>query len=164
MIGLTIVWTFIAPYYDGILVRAADWLVTPYRLVSGAGDIYYYSPAGMPVTGIHSAALHFSLILLLSLLIATPGLRIISRLRNIGIGLTVMFVFHLVTLVLLPELIKSGGVSSPSLNLPVVLLSTIGLNLVPALVWVGLCSQQWLGGELRKRSLASDRLQPVKSS
>lgn len=140
VIGLALVWTFIAPYYNRLLVTVTDWSLTSYRLSGEAGDIFFHNLAGEPVTGIHGAALHFGLILLLALIIATPGLKILHRLRNTGVGLIVMFVFHLITLVLIASLTQSNSsVSSPSLSLPIVLLSTIGLNLIPPLVWIVLC-------------------------
>jgi len=158
VIGLALVWPFIAPYYDRILIAVADGMVMPsLRFASYAGNIYGSTSAGQPIMGIHGAALHFSLILLLALLIATPGLKIINRLRNIGIGLAVMFVFHLVILTVLARLMPSGGgTATPSLRIPMVLLSTIGLNLFPALVWVGLCLRQWLAGEFKKRNMAPE--------
>jgi hypothetical protein len=161
IIGLALVWTFIAPYYNRLLVAAADRLVLGhFSFNTDYTDIYAYSATGAPLMGIHGAALHFSLILLLALLITTPGYKIINRLRNIGIGLAVMFVFHQATLILLARLMQSGGgISTPSLNFPVVMLSTIGFNLVPPLVWVGLCLRQWLGGEFKKRSPVADTLQ-----
>jgi hypothetical protein len=163
IVGLSLVWSFIAPHYNRVLVGAADWLVASCSLTSDAGDIYFYSPAGGPVAGIHGAALHFGLVLLLALLIATPGLKIINRFRNIGIGLAVMFVFHLVTLVALAGLMQSGS-TSPSSGVPVVLISTIGLNLVPALIWGGLCLRQWLAGESGRKTLTQETPQPVNAT
>jgi hypothetical protein len=157
VICLAVAWSFIAPYYNRLLVTATDWSLTSYRLSSETGDIFFYSLSGEPVTGIHGAALHFGLVLLLALLIATPGLKLLPRLRNIGIGLLAMFAFHLVTLVLLAGLTDvNSGISTPSSSLPVVLLSTIGLNLIPPLVWIILCMRRSAGNEFKKRDAAPD--------
>lgn len=145
VIGLALVWSFIAPYYNRLLVAASNGLgLAPFHLSSQGGDIYFSTAGGQPVTGIHGAALNFGLILLLALLIATPGLRLVHRLRNIGIGLAVIFAVQLATLAALGGLVQAGaGASSASLlSVPVVLLCTIGFNLFPALIWLGLCRRQ----------------------
>ncbi len=145
VIGLALVWSFIAPYYNRLLVAASNGLsLAPFHLTSEGGDIYFLSAGGQPVTGIHGAALNFGLILLLALLIATPGLKIIRRLRYTGIGLLVIFAVQLATLAALGGLVAAGaGASGDSLlSVPVVLLCTIGFNLFPALIWLGLCRRQ----------------------
>jgi hypothetical protein len=129
------------PYYNRLLVAAANF-ITPlnFSLDKLNGDIYFYSSAGVPLGGIHGTARHFGMVLLLALLVATPGFKSLKRLREIGIGLVIMPVLHTGTLALIAGLAQmSAGTSSNVTNMPTVLISSIGLNLIPVLVWAGFC-------------------------
>ena len=74
-----------------------------------------------------------------------------------------MFACHMAVLVMLVNLTQSiGAIASPSaLSLPVVLLSTIGFNLLPVLIWAGFCLRQGLIRELKNRAATSETQQSV---
>lgn len=133
LIALSLLWPFIAPHYDWLLAIAIK-IVPDFSLMLDGGDLYIQI-GGQPVAGVHASALHFGLLLLLSLFVATPGLRPWLRLRLAGIGLVTTFAIQLFELVLLARM----GTSSATLALPQILLSNVGFDLLPPLVWLGLC-------------------------
>lgn len=140
LIGLSLLWPWAAPYYNRLLTIAVT-LVTPqYSLLVDKGDLYICNPAGVPAIGVHGSALHFGLLLLMALFISTPGLKPLLRLKFAGIGLVITFVLHLITLVLLARM----GPPSATLALPQILLSDVGFNLLPPIVWAGMCLRKWL--------------------
>jgi len=165
VIGLALVWSFISPWYNRLLVAASNGLsLAPFHLTTAGGDIYFADDFGQLVTGLHGAALNFGLILLLALLIATPGLGVVRRLRHIGLGLVAIFAVQLATLAALGGLVQAGaGASSASLTgVPVVLLCTIGFNLFPALIWLGLCLRQrpWQARPVQQPAAAASPERP----
>lgn len=158
IIGLAVLWPFVAPVYNKLIITVINWLQTAnYTFAVNAGGIYLYSPNSEPVIGIHGTALHFGLILLMALIIATPGPNIIHRLKNIGTGIMVMLAIHVATLSLLAKLAQSStGISG--LTMPVVLITTIGLNVLPVLVWVIMSLRRFFVWELRKQNMTLNEL------
>ena len=167
LIVFSFVWSLIDPYYNQLLVGVANKLSLPYlSLVADGRDLYFQSSVAAPIMGIHGTAFHFGFILLLALFIATPGLRFLQRLKFVGIGLVVMFAVQLVILTMFAKLAQSNVASAtPSiLSLPVVLLSTIGFNLLPVLIWAGLCLRQGLIREFKNRATGSETRQSVNAT
>ena len=157
LIALSALWAFfLAAPYDHALVAAADHL-------SGAkvvlGD--YYSeqvqqdlglkkeniyiaepPAGDVIHGfLETWALDFGLLLVVSLIVATPGLTWCRRLYIVPVAVVIMFVLQLVTVLIFAQVSLSGA--DPSRNPFVTLFISLGTGLFPALVWGALSLKYW---------------------
>ena len=127
-----------------------------FRFVADVENIYYYSSTGEAVKGIYGQALYFGLILLIALLIATPEIKAFKRIENLATGLWVVFAVHSATLFILSRLVQSRG--CVSMTAPVVLISAVGLNLFPVLVWASLCLRQLFAMELQDRNMTPETL------
>lgn len=90
---------------------------------------------------IPGSALHYGMLLVISLIGATPALGWRRRSIFIPIAILVMFVVHLITILVFARL-SFTGVAAPQ-HLSVILFITLGTALFPALVWGVLCYKYW---------------------
>jgi len=147
LIIVSVVWYFIDPPYNRLLVEITDRLST-LRIALGDGTsviyIYFDTPLGEGSIGIKGAGFHFGLILLPVLIAVTPGLKLLRRLKFIAIALGVMFVIHIITILIFALIIgTSADPAQFSTNPWVIFLVTIGTQLFPAVIWVILCFKYW---------------------
>jgi hypothetical protein len=160
LIAISVLWSFfIAMPYNRALVAVTDNL-SGGRIVLGAdaGDdlrqlfssIYAipleddylcvvtpgedWVPFFMPLS-----ALHYGMLLVVSLIAATPGLTWRRRLMFIPIAILIMFILHLSTILIIAKVSLSGVNPFPAITLFI----TVGTALFPALIWGILCYKYW---------------------
>lgn len=148
IIVISIIWHFIAPVYNHLLVGVADRLTLTQVVLGEDNNIYLTTLSrGVPFTAwIHSSYLHYGLILVIALIAATPGLKLSQRFSSILVALIVLFVIHIVTILIMAKLMQSTGGAVPLLyrNPAIIFLLPIGGSLFPLLVWAGLSFRYWL--------------------
>ena len=108
------------------------------------GNIYIavWQPWGLELHGhLEGSALHYGMLLVISLIAATPGLGWKRRLKFIGIALVIMFALHLITILIFAQIALSGAYVSR--NPVIILFITLGTALFPALIWGALCYKYW---------------------
>jgi len=137
LIVISVAWYFITPAYNRLLLAAADMIVSPALILSLEQDtIYIYiQNISDPIGGIYILALHYGLIVVVSLILATPGLRIYQRLKSIAIALVAIFIVHLISVVLFAQTALSGAGASMEHNPLIVFFAIIGADLFPILIW-----------------------------
>jgi hypothetical protein len=157
LIVISVVWYFIISPYNRLLLAAADKITSPELTLSlKQNTIYLYlQDLSSPIGGIYVLALHYGLIVVVSLILATPGLRIYQRLRSIAISLLAIFAVHLITVVLFAQTALSGAATSMEQNPLIVLFAIIGADLFPILIW-GILSYKYFLTKPRK-SVARDK-------
>jgi hypothetical protein len=97
-------------------------------------------PWGYDLYGwIEAPALAYGMLLVISLIAATPGLVWRRRLKFIGLALVIMFTLHLVTILIFARMSLSGVNPYPFSTLFI----SIGTALFPALIWGALCYRYW---------------------
>jgi hypothetical protein len=97
-------------------------------------------PWGYELYGwIEGASLSYGMLLVISLIAATPGLAWQRRLKFIGLAILIMFGIHLVTILIFAKVALAGVNPYPFTTL----LITIGTALFPALIWGALCYKYW---------------------
>ena len=147
LIVVSVVWYFIDPPYNRLLVEITDRLSTlRIALEDGTSVIYIYFDTliGEGSIGIKGAGFHFGLILLPVLIAVTPGLRLLRRLKFIAIALGVMFVIHILTILIFALIIgTSADPAQFGTNPWVIFLVTVGTQLFPAVIWAILCFKYW---------------------
>jgi hypothetical protein len=151
LIAISVVWYFIASAYNRLLLATADKIVSPELALSLRQDtIYIYlQDVSTPIGGIYVLALHYGLVVVVSLILATPGLRLYKRLRAIAIAMIAIFAVHLITVVLFAQTAFSGVVTSMEQNPLIVLFAIIGADLFPILIW-GVLSYKYFLTKPRK--------------
>jgi hypothetical protein len=87
------------------------------------------------------STLHYGMLLVVSLIAATPGLTSRRRLMLIPLAVVIMFVLQMVTVLIFAKVALSGA--NPSRNPLVTLFITLGTGLFPALVWGALSLKYW---------------------
>jgi len=147
LIIVSVVWYFIDPPYNRLLVEITDRL-SSLRIALGDGTsviyIYFDTPLGEGSIGIRGAGFHFGLILLPVLIAVTPGLKLLRRLKFIAIALGVMLAIHIITILIFALIIgTSADPAQFGTNPWVIFLVTIGTQLFPAMIWVILCFKYW---------------------
>jgi hypothetical protein len=90
---------------------------------------------------IPGSALHYGMLLVISLIGATPALAWRRRFTFIPLAILIMFLVHLITILVFARL-SFAGVAAPQ-QLSVILFITLGTALFPALVWGVLCYKYW---------------------
>ena len=75
LVAISLVWYFIAPGYNTVLAAVSGKLLpSQSTLTVDQGTIYIYPPAGSEAAGgIYASALHYGLVLVVALILATPG-------------------------------------------------------------------------------------------
>jgi hypothetical protein len=97
-------------------------------------------PWGYDLYGwIEAPSLQYGMLLVISLIAATPGLVWQRRLKFIGLALVIMFALHLVTILIFARISLSGVNPYPFTTLFI----SIGTALFPALIWGALCYRYW---------------------
>jgi hypothetical protein len=90
---------------------------------------------------IPGSALHYGMLLVVSLIAATPALGWRRRLIFIPLAILIMFLVHLITILVFARL-SFAGIAAPQ-HLSVILFITLGTALFPALIWGILCYKYW---------------------
>ena len=93
-----------------------------------------FVPFFMPLS-----ALHYGMLLVISLIAATPALGWRRRLMFIAIAILIMFLLHLSTILIIAKVSISGVNPLPTITLFI----TLGTALFPTLVWGILCYKYW---------------------
>jgi hypothetical protein len=160
LIAISVLWSFfIAMPYNRALVAVTDNL-SGGRIVLGAdaGDDLrqlFSSIYGIPLEDDYLcvvtpgedwvpffmplSALHYGMLLVVSLIAATPGLPWRRRLMFIPIAILIMFILHLSTILIIAKVSLSGVNPFPAITLFI----TVGTALFPALIWGILCYKYW---------------------
>jgi len=135
-----VIWYFIAPAYNRLLLATISVLIpSDPMLVLRQDTIYIYAQAStQPAGGIYISALHYGLILVIALILATPGMKLLQRLKFTSIALVAIFAVHLVSVVLFTQTALSATTHSMGQNPLIVLFAIIGADLFPVVVWAGL--------------------------
>ncbi len=157
LVALSLLWAFfLAAPYDRGLVAVTDHL-SGAKIVLGE----YYSeqvqqdlglkkeniyiaepPAGDVIHGfLETWALDFGLLLVVSLIVATPGLTWRRRLKFLPVAAVIMFVLQMITVLIFAKVSLSGA--DPSHNPFLTLFITLGTGLFPAVVWGALSLRYW---------------------
>lgn len=154
-----LVWPLIGPYYNWLVAKTA-WVLTP--LVPGMpttlievdkGDIKVYrlvSNEQREWVATYSEYLFLDLGVLIVLFLATPGMRLPSRLRRLGLGLAILFLIDVFYILYdIRSTYISGGIipaEAADLYFDAWLQAffAIGRKLFPLLIWVPLTFSFWL--------------------
>jgi hypothetical protein len=154
IVAISVLWPFIAGFYNHLLVVITNHLSPPgiaYSLKDADATIvisyeqHYLGLKRTLSTLISGYALHFGLILVSALFAATPGITIFKRLQFIAGACLILFMIHIITLLIIARLLSSQGTGTLNLlNNPVqVLLITVGCDLFPLLVWGVISARYW---------------------
>jgi len=137
LIVTSVVWYFITPAYNRLLLAVVDKITSPELTLLLKQDTIYIHIQNVsnPIAGIHVSALHYGLLVVVSLVLATPGLRIYKRLKSIVIALLSIFAVHLISVALFTQSVLSSSHSSMEQNPLIVLFAIIGADLFPILIW-----------------------------
>lgn len=139
LIVLAALWCLIASAYDSLLVAVANRVSpTAIELVSGHRIALYHHQGN--TEGIGTPYLHSGLILVVALILASPGLGLWRRFRFLMIASVLVFAAHVVTITALAGHPLEGD------DPVVVLLLPIGSSLLPALVWGAFSVKYWFAG------------------
>ena len=152
LIVIALLWQFIAPAYNQLLVWTSSGLVPHEATLAAEGrdiivDVEMQGPEIWATASgtIEGSALHYGLILLLALIAATPGLKLSRRAKFGAVALLAMFLIHVIAILVATTFmvsnVESGGylASNPFM----ILFLTIGCDLFPLLIWGGLSFRYW---------------------
>lgn len=174
---LLAVWRFISPFYARAmavtgqgLLRTVSLLPPGSRLEARENRVWVFRPvtradgtSAMAGINVLDEAIYFNLVILLSLIVATPSLRWSAMAGASAIGLAVLALLHLSDLyvklkwtAIFPGLRLSGvipDVASP-LTLKVfewlyAFFSLFGFGLFPVVIWIGVVSLWWDRGRTK---------------
>jgi len=136
-IVISVVWYFITPAYNSLLLAVVDKVTSSYlTLLLKQDTIYIYiQNVPDPVAGIYVSALHYGLLVVVSLILATPGLGIYRRLISIVIAFIAIFAVHIISVALFAQTTLSGTGGPMERNPLIVLFAIIGADLFPILIW-----------------------------
>lgn len=137
VIVASVPWYFVAPAYNRLLATVSEKLIpSQLTLIPQHGNIYIYVQVdAQPIGGIFASALHYGLLLVATLIVMTPGLRLAQRLKYVGIAIISMFAIHIVTIVLFVNAAVSSEASSMRQNPLIIFFTILGCDLFPALIW-----------------------------
>lgn len=158
LIALSLLWSFlIATPYNRTLVAITDKLSgaeivlgedfePDVRQELGLKEAYICigvsQPWGLELHSyLESSSLHYGMLLVISLIAATPALAWRRRLKFILLALLVMFIIHLITILIFARISLSGA--NASQNPFVILFVTLGTALFPTLIWAIVCYKYW---------------------
>ncbi|MGA8849488.1 MAG: hypothetical protein WB564_06680 [Dehalococcoidia bacterium] len=160
IIAVSVLWNFlIAMPYNRALVAVSDSLSSG-RIILGEDATQdfrqlFFSTYGVPMEDDYLcvatpredfvpffmplSALHYGMLLVVSLIAATPALGWRRRLMFIPIAILIMFLIHVSTILIIAKVSLSGANPLPTITLFI----TLGTALFPTLVWGILCYKYW---------------------
>ena len=133
-------WPFIAPGYASLLAAASN-AVTPSSIEITALDssINIHSGAQLAPVSIRSLPFQAGLVIVLALIIATPGLKVRQRLKYVVVAAILTFGLHIASLLIM-------SVNARAMRPLVVLCASVGIDLFPVLIWAALSAKYWWPG------------------
>ena len=133
-------WSFIAPGYASLLAAASNG-VAPSSIKITASDslINIYSGVQLAPVSLRSLPFQAGLVMVLALIIATPGLNVRQRLKYVVIAAILTFALHIASLFIM-------SVNARAMRPLVVLCASVGIDLFPLLIWVALSAKYWWVG------------------
>jgi len=160
LIAIAIVWHFISPAYNDLLAGTANLLHPAHtKIVSyGQDTIRVTFPPSSHAYEIYGLDLQYGLLIVLALIAATPGLRLMKRFKFVLIAFIIMFLIHVVSILVFAKVAYSAKSSTINSNPYVVFFCIIGPDLFPALVWMALAFRQFFP------KLENDEAKPQKQT
>ena len=147
-IAISVVWHFVAPTYNSLLAGAANLLAPAQTVISSEHNTIYISPglgsSWAWMYGINGLDLQYGLLLIVALIVATPGLRLTQRLKFIPIAFVIMFIIHVVSVLVFANAANSSTPTYVENNTLVILFCIMGCDLFPVLVWAALSFKYFL--------------------
>jgi len=134
---LSLLWHFVAGSYDALLINVSGrFLGSDVILVAERDGISIYQP-GMLMIGTRSSLFYLGIILVVSLIAATPGLKLTRRLEYIAIALLSIFAIHIISILVLAAIAPAdkAEIMSSYTNPLRILFFVIGGVFFPALIW-----------------------------
>lgn len=133
-------WPFVAPGYASLLAAASNG-VAPSGISMTAADslIIIYSEGQLAPASLRSLPFQAGLLLLLALIIATPGLKLRQRLLYVVIGAILTFALHIASVLIM-------SINVRAIRPLVVLVASVGIDLFPVLIWAALSAKYWWPG------------------
>lgn len=151
-------WSVLTPLYNSFVAEVSNSFVSLTEKASGIAlrpeghFIWIEKPGAGPRTamqGIDVNRVYFNLILLVALFLATPNLGFQRRLKLLLAGLTILFITHVISVVIIAKyahissLAKHYDIQRRILGQARRFLITIGFQLFPILIWAMLTSKHW---------------------
>jgi len=122
-------WPFVAPGYSTILAAATNLLAGPTMRIEAEGSLLLlYSGAQLQPLTLHSLPFQAGMLLLLALVIATPGPSIKQRLIFAVAAIVLTFALHTGSLVIM-------STREPAMRPILVLVASVGFYLFPVVIW-----------------------------
>ena len=133
-------WPFVAPSYASLLATASN-AVAPANINITSADslIIIHSEEQLSPTPLRSLPFQAGLLLLLALIIATPGLKVRQRLQYVFIGAVFTFALHIASVLIM-------SINVRAMRPLVVLFASVGIDLFPVLIWAALSAKYWWPG------------------
>ena len=136
-------WPFVAPGYASLLVTAANGLApSNINFTSVGSEINIYSGAQLTPFSLQSLIFQAGQPILIALILATPGLGMKKWLKFIIVGIILTFGIHIASILILSINVKS-------MRPLMVLFASVGIDLFPVLIWVGLTARYWWPGRTK---------------
>jgi hypothetical protein len=139
ILACSVVWPFVASGYTSMLVTATN-AVAPSHVTLTAQEsaiLIYSREYGS--TSVTSLPFQAGLVILLALILATPGLKVRRRLVSVVVGAIITFAIHVVSI----DIIAINARGTQAL---IVLFASVGVDLFPVLVWMPFSAKYWWSG------------------
>ena len=141
-------WSFVAPGYTSLLVAASNGVAPSSISMTAVDSSIVIHSVGQTPAALRSLPFQAGLLLLLALIIATPGLKVRQRLQYIVIGAILTFALHIASVIIM-------SVNVRAMRPLVVLFASVGIDLFPVLIWAALSAKYWWPGRQVSQQLGS---------
>ncbi|RLC93492.1 MAG: hypothetical protein DRI39_05570 [Chloroflexi bacterium] len=138
-------WRFVAPSYTSLLAAVSDGMAPPATVMTAVDNTISVHIQGQAASAtIDTMPFQAGLLLLVALIMATPGLRLKQRLAYAVLGSIIAFAVHVLSVLTVSS---HMGTMSPMLFLFV----SLGVDLFPILIWATLSARYWCPGRAASR-------------
>ncbi len=130
-------WPFVAPSYTSVLTMASDAVSSDTLLFNPNGTTIHVQIRGVAEgASLYTMPLQGGLLLLMALILVTPGVPIVRRLAYAVLGGAIIFGIHIISILVLSH-------EMLSMRPLVVLFASVGIDLFPVLVWLLFSARYW---------------------
>ena len=148
VIALSCIWSVFAPVYNHILAASTNIanVSNATLTVEDESIVIASQHDGIIVQwAMEGSSLQYGLIVLIALVAATPGLTLRQRPKFVLLAAVLLFAVHIGVMMGMSYLVQSMNPTNPSLSdSPMeTLLTRVGFDLFPILIWAGLTFKYW---------------------
>ena len=149
IIVLSTIWSLLVPTYSSILANTADAMTADgvrFHVEDGSILVNWNDGSSQISLGVHELSIQYGFVVAIALIVATPGLNLLKRLKYVAFAMLAMFLVNVIAMLAMGEMAQSISPAHPTIaGKPIfVFFISMGVDLFPIMICAVLLFKHWL--------------------